>query len=99
VPLTAGASLAVDNRIHPLGVPLFVATALPDGKPLRRLLVAQDTGGAIRGAVRGDVYWGVGQRAERLAGAMKSKGEMYILLPNKIAARLAPTKTFAIATP
>jgi membrane-bound lytic murein transglycosylase A len=98
VPLTAGASLAVDNRIHPLGLPLFLVTTLPGKtpKPFHHLLIAQDTGGAIRGAVRGDVYWGTGAEAERLAGAMKSQGELYVLLPNKIAAKLGSGKAFKL---
>jgi len=102
VPLTAAASLAVDNRIHPLGVPLFLVTTLPgkpDGQAFRQLLIAQDTGGAIRGAVRGDVYWGTGARAEFLAGAMKSKGRFYVLLPNKVATHLGGGKDFALRTP
>lgn len=98
VPLTAAASLAVDNRIHPLGMPLFLATTLPGkaAKPFRQLLIAQDTGGAIRGAVRGDVYWGTGKEAERLAGAMKSEGKLYVLLPNKVAAELGDGKAFKL---
>lgn len=96
VALTSAASLAVDNRIHPLGMPLFLVTTLPGEtpKPFHRLLIAQDTGGAIRGAVRGDVYWGTGVEAERLAGAMKSQGDLYVLLPNKVAAQLGDNKTF-----
>lgn len=102
VPLTAGASLAVDNRIHPLGVPLFLSTNLPaknGSEPFHRLLVAQDTGGAIRGAVRGDVYWGTGANAEWLAGVMKSQGELFVLLPNKVAAKFGGGKTFKVAAP
>ena len=52
--------------------------------PLRRLLVAQDTGGAIRGPVRGDVFWGAGALAEHLAGHMKSEGRLYLLLPRTL---------------
>lgn len=98
VPLTAGASLAVDNRIHPLGTPLFLVTTLPGKIPksFRQLLIAQDTGGAIRGAVRGDVYWGTGSQAERLAGAMKSDGELYVLLPNRSAEKLGDSKAFKL---
>lgn len=102
VPLTAGASLAVDNRIHPLGAPLFVTTTIPgkpSARPMRKLLIAQDTGGAIRGAVRGDVYWGTGANAEYLAGAMKSQGQLYVLLPNKVAAGLGADKTFKVRAP
>jgi membrane-bound lytic murein transglycosylase A len=58
-------------------------------KPFRSLMIAQDTGSAIRGAVRGDVFWGSGEDAERVAGHMKSPGRMVVLLPNRLARRLA----------
>ncbi|MGO4781247.1 3D domain-containing protein, partial [Lysobacter sp. 2RAB21] len=64
VPLTAGRSLAVDPRSTPLGSPVFISTKEPAGSgPLRRLMFAQDTGGAIRGSVRGDLFWGFGDSA------------------------------------
>lgn len=84
VPLTAGRSLAVDPRHVPLGAPLWLETTAPwpDGeRPLRRLMIAQDTGGAIKGAIRGDVFWGAGERAEDVAGHMKSKGRYFVLVP------------------
>lgn len=81
VALTAGRSLAVDRRFIPLGSPLWLDTVTPDGEPLRRLMVAQDTGNAITGAVRGDYFWGTGEKAFELAGRMKSQGRYYILLP------------------
>lgn len=84
VPLTAGRSLAVDPRHIPLGAPLWLDTTapLPDGeRPLRRLMIAQDTGGAIKGGVRGDVFWGAGDSAEEIAGYMKSKGRYFVLVP------------------
>jgi membrane-bound lytic murein transglycosylase A len=84
VPLTAGRSLAVDKRYVPLGTPVWLDTIAPwpEGEgPLRRLLVAQDTGGAIRGPVRGDVFWGTGDRAEAIAGRMRSQGSYVVLLP------------------
>ena len=87
VPLTAGRSLAVDRRFLPLGVPLWLDTTAPGPQgaaPLRRLMVAQDTGGAIKGVVRGDVYWGSGARAEAIAGPMKSPGRYAILLPRAL---------------
>jgi membrane-bound lytic murein transglycosylase A len=87
VSLTAGRSLAVDRRYIPLGVPVWLdATApWPEGAgPLRRLMVAQDTGGAIKGVVRGDVFWGAGPRAEAIAGHMKSPGRYAILLPKAL---------------
>jgi len=85
VPLTARRSLAVDRRYVPLGAPVFIATQWPrTDKPLQRLMVAQDTGGAIRGRVRGDFFWGVGDDAGWHAGAMKYPGRMWMLLPNGI---------------
>ena len=89
VPLTAGASLAVDASKHPLGVPVWVETTAPvsdEGEAeFRRLLIAQDTGGAIRGAVRGDVYWGVGDGAGEIAGRMRGFGKMAVLVPLRVA--------------
>lgn len=84
LPLTAGRSLAVDRRKMPYGVPFFLDAAAPEGgdkERLQRLMLAQDTGGAIRGAVRGDVFWGFGPAAEAAAGVMKSPGRFWILLP------------------
>ena len=83
VALTPGRSLAVDRRFLPLGAPLWIDTPDPlDPEiPLRRLTVAQDTGGAIRGAVRGDLFWGAGADAEERAGRMRSNGRCYLLLP------------------
>ena len=85
VVLTAGRSLAIDRSKIPYGVPVWVDIQPPvEGKPgLQQLMVAQDTGGAIRGAVRGDVYWGYGKRAEHLAGHMKSQGRYWLLLPRQ----------------
>jgi membrane-bound lytic murein transglycosylase A len=87
VPLTAGRSLAVDRRYIPLGVPLWLETSVPAPEglaPLRRLMVAQDTGGAIKGVVRGDVFWGGGERAEAIAGRMKGRGQYAVLLPRAL---------------
>ena len=87
VPLTPGRSLAVDRTHVPLGVPLWLVSGVPspkEGEPdgrLRRLLVTQDTGGAIRGPVRGDVFWGFGAEAEAIAGRMKHRGKVWLLLP------------------
>jgi membrane-bound lytic murein transglycosylase A len=103
VALTPGASLAVDPHLHPLGAPFYVATTTADtdaGKTvplLQRLLIAQDTGGAIKGAVRGDVFWGFGPRAEDMAGRMTSRGRFYALLPKPVAARLAPRTEYKVA--
>lgn len=83
VGLTPGRSLAVDRRYIPLGAPLWLETRDPLQvlRPLHRLVVAQDTGSAIKGAVRGDVFWGFGAEAARRAGLMKSRGAYYLLLP------------------
>ena len=92
VSLTPGASLAVDPRIHALGAPFYLDAGGPD--PVQGLLVAQDIGGAIRGSVRGDIFFGFGPDAERRAGAMKAPGRLYVLLPNAVAARIGDGKTF-----
>ncbi len=87
VSLTPGRSLAVDPRYLPLGVPVWLDTTVPwpEGEaPLRRLMITQDTGGAIKGVVRGDVFWGAGERAEHVAGHMKSPGQYYLLLPKTL---------------
>jgi membrane-bound lytic murein transglycosylase A len=82
VPLTAARSLAVDPRAVPLGAPVFLSTSMPNSpQPLNRLMAAQDTGGAIKGAVRGDVYWGSGPDAGVLAGRMRQSGKLWVLLP------------------
>ncbi|WP_153111126.1 murein transglycosylase A [Propionivibrio limicola] len=82
VPLTAERSIAVDPRHVPLGAPVFLATTRPNSNlPLRRLMMAQDTGGAIRGVVRADFFWGFGAEAGNQAGRMKQQGQMWVLLP------------------
>jgi membrane-bound lytic murein transglycosylase A len=85
VALTPGRSLAVDRRFVPLGVPLWLDTTDPDGRPLRRLMVAQDVGGAIQGPVRGDIFFGAGEAALEQAGRMRSPGAYYLLLPRSAA--------------
>ncbi len=89
VVLTPGRSLAVDPRYIPLGIPIYLATTAPDGSPLHRLMVAQDTGAAIKGAVRGDVFWGAGETAFQSAGRMKSRGAYFPLLPRQRTNQLA----------
>lgn len=89
VPLTAGYSLAIDRKWIPLGLPLWLATTRPheqldDQKTFHRLMIAQDTGGAIRGVVRGDVYWGAGERATSIAGKMKNEGHYWLLIPKNV---------------
>jgi 3D (Asp-Asp-Asp) domain-containing protein len=83
VPLTAGRSVAVDPRAVPLGAPVFLSTTWPNSTlPLNRLMMAQDTGGAIKGAVRADFYWGSGDEAGAQAGRMRQTGRIWVLLPN-----------------
>lgn len=82
VPLTAGRSLAVDPRAVPQGAPVFLATTWPNtDKRLQRLMVAQDTGGAIKGSVRADFFWGFGPEAGNQAGKMRQNGRMWVLMP------------------
>jgi membrane-bound lytic murein transglycosylase A len=98
-PLAPNASMAVDERIHPLGAPFFIVASAPDRDPakpenaLAALFVAQDIGGAIRGPLRGDLFFGYGSDAESMAGRMKAKGEMFVLLPKAIASRLPGAQT------
>lgn len=87
VPLTPGRSLAVDLKHWTLGTPMWLDARAPSpregepDRPLRRLMIAQDTGGAITGVVRGDVFWGHGDEAAEVAGRMKHPGRMWVLLP------------------
>ena len=82
VPLTAERSIAIDQTVIPLGVPVYLSTTFPlSNEPLNRLMVAQDTGGAIFGAVRADFYFGFGDSAGNQAGRMKQQGRMWVLLP------------------
>jgi len=92
VALTPGRSLAVDRRHIPLGAPVWLAARHPDPEapetnslPLRRLMIAQDTGSAIAGAVRGDVFWGAGEMAAKIAGHMAHRGRYWLLLPGPLA--------------
>lgn len=89
VPLTPLASMAVDTSIHPLGVPMFVQTSAPGlGGDWSGQLIAQDTGGAIKGAVRGDIYFGTGPEAGERAGTMNAPGRLWVFLPRNVARRL-----------
>ena len=82
LPLTPQRSLAVDPRQIPLGAPIWLSTTQPNSEQtLTRLMLAQDTGGAIRGPVRADFYWGSGPEAGALAGRMRQKGRLWVLLP------------------
>jgi membrane-bound lytic murein transglycosylase A len=82
VPLARERTIAVDPRAIPLGAPAYLATTRPlSDEPLARLVLAQDTGGAIRGAVRADFFWGFGADAAREAGRMKQPLKMWLLWP------------------
>ncbi len=87
VALTPRRSIAVDRNVIPLGAPVWLQTTLPNEaqSPLNQLMLAQDTGGAIKGHVRADVFWGRGGEAEEMAGLMKQQGELFVLLPRGFA--------------
>jgi membrane-bound lytic murein transglycosylase A len=94
VTLTAGHSLAVDRKHLPLHAPIWLSASHPDPTnrdnppvPFNRLMVAQDTGGAITGEIRGDVFWGFGDEAEEIAGRMANAGRYWLLLPNALAVK------------
>ncbi len=85
VALTPGRSLAVDRKYLPMGAPMWLDSSHPlINQPLQRLMIAQDTGGAIIGPVRGDFFWGAGDQAREAAGRMKQPGQLYILLPRSV---------------
>src|SRR5690606_25686742 len=82
VPILAERTVAIDPKYIPLGAPVFLSTTYPNSeKPLKRLMMAQDTGGAIKGGVRADLYWGAGAEAGRKAGAMKQRGRIWVRRP------------------
>ncbi len=83
IPITAERSLAIDPKVVPLGTAMWIVTTFPDeqNSPLNQLVFAQDTGGAIKGRLRADLFWGTGSVAEQRAGKMKQQGELYILSP------------------
>ncbi len=81
VPLTAGRSLAVDRLIHAFHTPIWVETMLPSGGTFRRLTIAQDTGSAIVGPARGDIFFGSGDAAGEIAGSMRGGGRFVVLMP------------------
>lgn len=90
VPLSPGRSMAVDPRATPLGAPVFIDGQQPGGNgPMRRLVFAQDTGGAIRGSVRGDFFWGFGDKAGKMALQTNQPVKMWLLLPKAVAGSAA----------
>lgn len=87
VPLGAQRSIAVDTTYVPLGTPVYLMTTMPSSKqPLDRMVFAQDTGAAIKGAARGDYYWGSGPEAGAMAGRMKQQGRMWLFWPKSAGA-------------
>ena len=80
-PLTSMHSIAVDSTFIPLGIPLYLSTKDPDGKTLDRVVIAQDTGTAIKGGIRADFFYGFGEEAFSKAGRMKQNGKYYLFLP------------------
>jgi membrane-bound lytic murein transglycosylase A len=100
VPLTPGRSIAVDPQFVPLGAPVFLATTQPDSDvPLQRLVMAQDTGGAIRGIVRADFFWGFGDAAGESAGRMRQQGRLWILWPRDAVFPLPGAATGNVSRP
>lgn len=86
VPLTAGRSVAIDPTLLPLGAPIYLSTTESNSEvPMRRLVMGQDTGGAIRGAVRADFFFGFGYDAMEKAGRMKQRGQLWVLMPRPAA--------------
>jgi membrane-bound lytic murein transglycosylase A len=82
VALTPGRSIAVDSSVVPLGAPVFLSSTWPlSARPLNRLVLAQDAGSAIKGAVRADFFWGFGDEAGQIAGRMRQSGRMWVLYP------------------
>jgi len=85
VSLTPRRTIAIDRKKIPYGIPLWLNAEEPEGVGrIKRLMIAQDTGGAIKGSVRGDFFWGYGEQAAHKAGIMKSHGESWLLLPKKL---------------
>jgi membrane-bound lytic murein transglycosylase A len=89
VPLTAGRSIAVDKSLHVYGTPFFIEGKLPiesdtSNTPFRKLMIAQDTGSAIIGPARADIYFGAGAEAGRVAGRLKNPARFVMLLPNSL---------------
>jgi membrane-bound lytic murein transglycosylase A len=89
VALTPGRSIAVDSTVVPLGAPVFLSSTWPlSARPLNRLVLSQDTGSAIKGAVRADFFWGSGDEAGQIAGRMRQSGRMWVLYPRGFEPRL-----------
>jgi len=88
--LTAERSLAIDRAFIALGIPIWIEAdeRFASADPVRQLVIAQDTGGAIKGPVRGDLFWGTGSAAAQRAGVMNARGHYYLLVPRSVGDRL-----------
>ena len=96
VPLTPLGSMAVDTSLHPAGIPMFIQTDAPGlGGAWSGLLVAQDTGGAIKGPVRGDIFFGTGPDAGSAADTVNAPGRLWVLLPRGLAERIRVSRETA----
>lgn len=96
VPLTPLGSVAIDREHNPMGVPMFIQTTAPGlGGDWSGMLVAQDTGGAVNGPVRGDIYFGTGKEAGERAGTMNAPGRLWVLLPRAVADRIPGIDAYA----
>ena len=97
VVLTPERSVAIDRAFVGLGIPIWLEAKekFATAEDVRRLMVAQDAGGAIKGPVRGDIFWGTGKAAAARAGVMNARGRYYLLLPRSVAGRLAPGQVMA----
>jgi membrane-bound lytic murein transglycosylase A len=87
IPLTAGRSIAVDKALHVYGTPFFISAGLPlstKSEPFRRLMIAQDTGSAIVGPARADIYYGAGPEAGRISGRFRNSGDFFMLVPREL---------------
>ncbi len=90
-PLSKIRSVAMDDDIYTLGMPVYINTTLSDGRRFQRLMIAQDTGSAIRGWIRADIFFGKGDEAYKLAHGQHAQGQMFILMP-KVYSYVAPTR-------
>ena len=82
-PLSKIRSIAMDDSLYTLGLPVYISTNLSDGRAFRRLMIAQDTGSAIRGFIRADIFFGKGDEAYKLAQGQHAQGKMFILMPKE----------------
>ncbi|MGN0917185.1 MAG: 3D domain-containing protein, partial [Candidatus Enterousia sp.] len=82
-PLSKIRSIAMDTDIYTLGMPVYISTNLSDGRKFQRLMIAQDTGSAIKGWIRADIFFGKGDEAYKFAHGQHAQGEMFILLPKE----------------